>query len=180
MRETALGAYAHQDLPFEKLVAELQPERDLSRSPLFQVVFQLQNAPAPARCGCRALVAPGSSSAAETAKFDLVAQPGGDGRAGSPASWSYSTDLFDAATVARLSLGTFETLLAGIAAAPDRRLSELPLLAARRAPAAPAEWSERRRRRGRAARGRRPAPGLRGASPPSAGGRGGGLRRESG
>ncbi len=125
VKEVALGAYAYQELPFEKLVEELQPERDLSHHPLFQVMFTLQNAkPAPpAIPGLRfePLVL-----ANETAKFDLtlaltetaVALTG---------SLEYNTDLFDASTAERL-IGHFQQLLQNLAAHPDRPISELSIL----------------------------------------------------
>ncbi|WP_316203134.1 MULTISPECIES: condensation domain-containing protein, partial [unclassified Bradyrhizobium] len=125
VRETALGAYAHQDVPFEKLVVELNPVRDLSRQPLFQVLFALQNMPA------ETLELPGlalrrGDGEQATAKFDLslyVHEREGrlEGR------FEYATDLFEAATIERLS-GHFGTLLEGIVAAPDARIGELALL----------------------------------------------------
>jgi len=127
VREVALGAYAHQDLPFEKLVEELQHERDRSRTPLFQVMFVLQNTPT------SALELPGLTVNSldldsGTAKFDLTlfimetAQ-------GLRASLEYNTDLFNAATITRM-LGNFQTLLEGIVANPQQHLSDLPLLTA--------------------------------------------------
>ncbi|HEV7516277.1 MAG TPA: amino acid adenylation domain-containing protein, partial [Thermoanaerobaculia bacterium] len=125
VREATLGAYAHQDLPFEKLVGELQPERDLSRSPLFQVVFALQNATA------RALDLTGLSLepvVAETgaAKFDLILSlaASADRLFGGV---EFNRDLFDAATALRLT-GHFEQLLWGAVGDPGSRLAELPIL----------------------------------------------------
>ena len=123
VRDVALGAYGHQDMPFAKLVEELQPERDLSRNPLFQVVFQLFNAPnAP-----RADAAPAASEPHGAAAFDLVfsLRHADDGRI--TGRVEYSTDLFERETVARMARH-YQVLLAGIAADPDRRLSDLPLL----------------------------------------------------
>ncbi|HEX7186484.1 MAG TPA: amino acid adenylation domain-containing protein [Thermoanaerobaculia bacterium] len=124
-RATALGAYEHQDLPFEKLVEELRPGRSAARSPLFQVALALQNAPA------AALELPGLTLApleaeSGTAKFDLTMflRESGAGLAG---SIEYASDLFDTPTVERLA-GHFATLLAGAAERPEARLSELPLL----------------------------------------------------
>jgi non-ribosomal peptide synthetase component F len=125
VRETTLGAYAHQDLPFEKLVEEMQPRRDLSYTPLFQVVFTLQNAPLPP------LELPGLTLGLldvdqGTAKFDLVLNMW-DLEQGLTGALEYNTDIFLAPTAARM-LGRFERLLGSVAARPEARLDELEML----------------------------------------------------
>ncbi len=127
--EATLAAYAHQDVPFEKLVEELEPERDLARNPLFQVLFVLQNAPMPALELPGLLLTP-LATEGESAKFDLTlalaeAPTGENG--GLAGAMEHSADLFDGATVRRL-LGHLEILLRSAAADPSLRLSELPLL----------------------------------------------------
>ncbi|WP_315799639.1 non-ribosomal peptide synthetase, partial [Bradyrhizobium sp. SZCCHNR1002] len=127
MKATALDAYAHQDLPFEKLVEALHPVRDLSREPVFQIVFALQNTPQRSG-GLPGLTLEPFEAEAVTAKFDLeLAMSEVDG--GLAATLIYATDLFDAATVARLA-DHFVRLLQEIAARPEARLSELSLLSA--------------------------------------------------
>ncbi|MDJ0704851.1 MAG: amino acid adenylation domain-containing protein [Leptolyngbyaceae cyanobacterium MO_188.B28] len=126
VRRVALDAYAHQDLPFEKLVEELQPQRSLSYSPLFQVMFVLQNEPK------EALELPGLSltpiendeSVAE--KFDLTLFIS-ESASGLTGMWRYNIDLFDAATIERMS-AHFQTLLAAIVTDPQQRVGQLPLL----------------------------------------------------
>ena len=125
VREVALGAYAHQDLPFENLVEELQPERSLSHSPLFQVMFVLQNAPNTALKFEGLSVSP-VRVGANTAKFDLTLSMH-EAVEGLRGSLEYNTDLFDDATMTRM-LDHFEVLLQGIVANPAQRLSNLPLL----------------------------------------------------
>ncbi len=124
-REETLGAFAHQDLPFERLVDALAPERDLGRNPLFQVVFSLQSAErgTPEPAGLRMQV---QEEETHTAKFDLTLSllDGADGLSG---SLEYATDLFDAATAGRMARH-LAVLLAGIAADPDARLADLTLL----------------------------------------------------
>jgi amino acid adenylation domain-containing protein len=139
VRRAALGAYAHQDLPFERLVEELHPSRDLSRTPLFQVMFALQNAPAEPLdlpgLECRVLEVD-----AGTARVDLMlsmVEDGGSLRG----TLEYATDLFDASTVGRLARHLSQ-LLAGAAAAPGRRLSALPLLAAAERHQLAREWND--------------------------------------
>ena len=125
VRTMALAAYEHQDLPFEKLVDAMQPERDLSRSPLFQVMFVWHNQPAaPLRLSAISLEPLEIHSG--TAKFDLTLslEPAGDGLNG---FIEFNTDLFDAATIARM-IGHFQALLEAILANPEERLSRLPLL----------------------------------------------------
>ncbi|MCP4660764.1 MAG: non-ribosomal peptide synthetase, partial [bacterium] len=125
-RETALGAYVHQDLPFEKLVEELEPNRDLGQNPLVQVLFALQNAPVTIPDLAPGLRVEIGGVATGVAKFDLILalmeDPEGIGGA-----VEYNTELFDATTIRRL-VGHLEGLLEGAVADPEKRLSELPWL----------------------------------------------------
>ncbi|MEG4112400.1 MULTISPECIES: amino acid adenylation domain-containing protein [unclassified Microcoleus] len=126
VREVALGAYAHQDVPFEKLVEELQPNRDLSHSPLFQVMFAFQNASE------FALELPDLSLNCQqihsgTANFDLTLELEATGT-GIRGWFEYRLDLFESATIARMA-GHFQNLLEGIVANSSARLSDLPMLA---------------------------------------------------
>ncbi|MFL5357820.1 amino acid adenylation domain-containing protein, partial [Archangium sp.] len=125
VRETALGAYAHQDVPFEKLVEELRPERDLSRTPLFQVMFTLQNTPRQ-ELSLPGLTLRGVEAGNEVAKFDLTLSVS-ERPDGLMAGLSYNTDLFEEATAARM-LSHLRVLLEGLTGDPAQRLSELPLL----------------------------------------------------
>src|SRR6185295_9018192 len=127
VRETCLEAQDHQDAPFDRLVEELVRQRDLSRSPLFQVLFVLQNAPG-ASAELPDLVLTHLPGEAGSAQFDLSLQLE-EGPAGLSAQLDYSTDLFDAATVERLA-AQYQALLAAALAAPDAGVSELPLLPA--------------------------------------------------
>lgn len=125
VRDVALGAYAHQDLPFEKLVEELQPERDPSYTPLFQVMFQLRNVPKQA-IEVQELRIDEFEFDSGIAPFDLTLEVV-EKAEGLFCLFNYNTDLFDATTIQRM-LGHFQTLLQGIVANPDQRLSSLPLL----------------------------------------------------
>ena len=125
VRETALGAYAHQDLPFELLVEQLQSERDLSHTPLFQVMFVLQNAPMSA-LELPDLTLTALENESKTAQFDLTLSMR-ETEFGLEGSWEYNTDLFESATIARM-VGHFQTLLEAIVANPQQCLSDLPIL----------------------------------------------------
>jgi amino acid adenylation domain-containing protein len=141
VREEALGAYAHQDVPFEKLVEELQPERDTSQNPIFQVLFVLQNAPLGAlEIGglSLALLATGAA----TTRFDLTLELQ-EGERGLVGSLQYDRDLLDPATVARLG-EHLQSLVAALAAGASGRLSELPLLGAAALHQMRVEWNDTR------------------------------------
>jgi len=125
IRRVALDAYSHQDLPFEKLVEEVQPDRSLSHTPLFQVMFALQNFPMP-NLEVAGLNLQVQEVETGTAKFDLTLFVEDRGRE-LVAIFEYNTDLFKATTITRM-LGHFQTLLEGIVANPNQRLSDLPLL----------------------------------------------------
>jgi len=150
VRETTIEAYDRQDLPFEKLVEELHPDRDLSRNPLFQVVFALQNAP------MQALELPGITLnplqfEVTTTRFDLELHLWEQGF-GLSGLWSekaegisgflaYNTDLFDKSTISQF-LAHFQTLLKGIVANPDIAIANLPLLSDTESYQLLTEWNQ--------------------------------------
>ena len=138
VREATLGAYAHQDTPFEKLVDEFQPERDLSRSPLFQVMFSLQNTPMVNADlpGLKLKPMAGDSGAS---KFDLSLFV--EDRHRLSGTWEYNTDLFDEDTINRM-IGHFQRLLEGIVVDPQQRVTELPLLAEEERHQLLVEWND--------------------------------------
>jgi amino acid adenylation domain-containing protein len=139
VKSTALEAYVHQDLPFEKLVEELQPSRDLSYNPLFQVMFVLQNVPKP-----NLSLSDVSVSYEEgyngTSKFDLTLFME-DFEQGLVATCEYNTDLFNADTITRM-LGNFQTLLSSIVSNPEQDISKLQLLTPPEVQQLLVEWND--------------------------------------
>ncbi|MEU9204631.1 condensation domain-containing protein, partial [Streptomyces sp. NPDC048332] len=141
VKDTALGAYDHQDLPFERLVEEVAPERDLSRNPLFQTMFVLQ---APGSADGEAWALAGTDIEPVeiergVAKFDLTltAVESPDGLR---AVLEYRTDLFERAAIERMA-GHLGTLAASVAATPDAHLSELNMLTVRERQEILVDWN---------------------------------------
>src|SRR5690606_33767113 len=142
VRQTALDAYSNQDVPFERIVAELNPQREPNRNPLFQVAFAMQNVPP------TALELPGVESSPlesrnDTAKFDLglsFVERGGELHG----SLRYAADLFDDATIERMA-GHFRNLVDAILANPQAKLSALPLMDARELDRILLQWNDNAR-----------------------------------
>jgi amino acid adenylation domain-containing protein len=138
-REVALGGYLNQEVPFERLVEELQPERDRSRAPLFQVVFALQNAPREHLKIAGVQVSPLKMEIGTTHfELSLAVTESEQGLSG---VIEYSTDLFDEATIERMSCH-YENLLGGAVADEGQRLSELPMMSEAERRQVLREWNE--------------------------------------
>ncbi|KJY26907.1 condensation domain-containing protein, partial [Streptomyces sp. NRRL S-495] len=127
VRPVCLGAFAHQELPFERLVEELHPRRDLSRTPVFQVSFVFQNIAMPSFDVAGLHLEP-IEVAGSTARFDLELQVF-DRPEGLSGRFEYNSDLFDAATVDQLA-GHLRLLVEQLLAEPDRPVGAVPMLAA--------------------------------------------------
>ena len=139
VRDVAVQAFTHQDVPFEKLVEEIKPERDPRRNPLFEVMFVLQNAGGPELSFDGLTVSP-VVIGGQSAKFDLTlsARETFDRL---HCEWEYASDLFEAATIERMA-GHFRTLLEGIVADPDQEIGRLPLLTASERQQILVEWND--------------------------------------
>ncbi|MGI9290684.1 MAG: non-ribosomal peptide synthase/polyketide synthase [Gammaproteobacteria bacterium] len=138
LKQSSLEAYAHQELPFEQLVEELQPDRDTSYAPLFQVMFILQNAPV-TRQNWSELEASPVLFDFGFAKLDLTLsmEESGDELVG---YFEYNTDLFDKRTIAQLA-GHLHNLLQQVVSSPDATLNEFELLTASERDTLLTEWN---------------------------------------
>ncbi|MEE8583709.1 MAG: amino acid adenylation domain-containing protein [Acidobacteriota bacterium] len=146
VREACLDGYAHQEIPFEKLVEEIKPERSLGQNPIYQVVFGLQGVP-PLRLDLEGLEASPVAVDSGASKFDLSVfmEESPQGLGGSA---EFSSDLFDTATIRRL-LGHFESILLSAVADPQRRLSDLALIGPEQRHQVLVEWNSPQEEPGR-------------------------------
>lgn len=128
VKQITLDAYAHQDTPFEQLVEELQPERNLSYSPIFQTMFIMLNTPKSAHelTSLDRLHIQEERIRHEASQFDVTFFVG-EGEAGLEGVCEYSTDLFELSTIERM-IGHYQALLRGIVAHPDTKIATLPIL----------------------------------------------------
>src|ERR1041384_7433244 len=139
VREVTLAAYANQDVPFEKLVEELQPERDTSRQPLFEVIFALQNAPQEA-LQLKGLEVGGAGGGGTVSKYDLglvVEESGG----GLVCVIEYCTELFEAETIRRMS-GHWRRLCEEVVRDSEQSIWEMKMLGAKERKQLVTEWNE--------------------------------------
>jgi amino acid adenylation domain-containing protein len=141
VREVCLGAYAHQEVPFEKVVEELAPERHLNRNPLFQVMFTMQNAPRE-ELTLGGLRIDHLETESGTAPYDLKLWIQ-DGDGALSGALQYKTELFDEETIERM-IGSFKQLMQGVVNDSDRRLSLLPLLDETERRRVLSEWNDTR------------------------------------
>jgi len=139
VQDAALGAYAYQDLPFEKLVQELNPERDLSRSPVLQVLFSFLNTPTqPVALPGLEVIRAAAEGVASKVDLSLYAIEVPEGIS---CTFEYNTDLFNADRMQRM-LQHLQVLLEGIVRDPLQRLSELPIMAAQERQQSIVEWNQ--------------------------------------
>ena len=139
VRHLALDAYAHQDLPFEKLVEELKLERNLSYNPLFQVLFAFQGVPL-TKVELPNLTLQPFWVDGKTSRFDLTLNLS-ESSEGWSGIFEYNTDIFDRATIVRM-IGHFQTLLENVVSNPDQQLTEVSLIGETERHQLLVEWNE--------------------------------------
>ncbi|HYO60112.1 non-ribosomal peptide synthetase, partial [Archangium sp.] len=145
-RVASMEAFSHQELPFDQLVDALQLERDMSRSPLFQVMFIHQPMPPLSDGGIplQGLAMKSVSIRAETSRFDITLTLMDTEKGTVVGAWEYNTDLFEASTITRLA-GHYERLLQAIVAHPDQRITDLPVMTEEERRRVLVEWNDTRK-----------------------------------